>query len=258
MSDTSDLKIRIISEPSKENPFVIIYKPHNLPSAPLSESDKENALYQASLLYPEINDVKGRKEIEKGLVHRLDTVTSGLMMIATDQSFYDKMLDIQAKDLFIKQYLALCDICTDNAVTLGGFPPVSVNFKNFTCNDNVCTKSCFRAYGDGSKEVRPVTEQSGMAALKKLKNKTEYKTDIQVLENYGKRAKVLCTISKGYRHQVRCHLAWNGLPVVNDPLYNSLVKKNGFEKESKDIRFEACSLEFPHPFTGEMVRFVVD
>lgn len=257
MSETSELKIRIVSEPSKENPFIIIYKPHNLPSAPLSESDRDNALYKASLLFPEINNVKGRKEIEKGLVHRLDTVTSGLMLIATEQRFYDKMLEIQAKDLFVKQYFAFCDICTDNAVTLGGFPPVFVNADKLRCNDNVCTKSCFRAFGDGSKEVRPVTEQSGMAALKKLKSKTEYTTYIQILESDGKKAKVLCTISKGYRHQVRCHLAWNGLPVVNDSLYNSVVKKNGFEKDNKDIMFEACSLLFPHPFTGEMVRFEV-
>lgn len=258
MSDSSVLKIRIVSAPTKENPFVIIYKPHNLPSAPLSERDTDNALYQASLLFPEINNVKGRKEIEKGLVHRLDTVTSGLMMIATDQKYYDCMLEIQAKDQFVKQYLAVSDICTDNAVTLGGFPPVSVNAEKLCCNDNVCTKSFFRAYGDGSKEVRPVTEQSGMAALKKLKSKTEYTTDIQVFESDGKKAKVLCTISKGYRHQVRCHLAWNGLPVVNDPLYNSLTKVNFVEKENEDIMFEACSLEFPHPFSGEMIRFGVD
>jgi len=257
----SDLKIKVISEPSENNPFLIIYKPHNLPSAPLKEGDTENALYQASIFFPEINGVHGIKEIEKGLVHRLDTVTSGLMLIATDQAFYEYIQKIQKENRFIKQYKAFCDICNDNAVTLDGFPPVSVNTAELKCNDIVCTKSCFRPYGSGSKEVRPVTQMSGKAAFKKLKNPVQYETEIKVFEKQGSEAEVLCTISKGYRHQVRCHLAWAGLPVKNDPLYNSVYKASVGQSEgecTKEICFEACSLEFPHPFTGEIVRYSVD
>jgi len=120
------------------------------------------------------------------------------------------------------------------------------------CNETVCTKSYFRGFGNGIKEVRPVTEDSGMAALKKVKNKVLYETEIRVVSNDRKRAEVLCTISKGYRHQVRCHLAWCGLPCVNDPLYNS----KGYDSD-KDIMFEACSFVFPHPFTGEEMSFTI-
>jgi 23S rRNA-/tRNA-specific pseudouridylate synthase len=30
---------------------------------------------------------------------------------------------------------------------------------------------------------------------------------------------VVCRITEGFRHQVRCHLAWVGLPVVGDETY---------------------------------------
>lgn len=245
--------IRVISSPSKENPFVVIYKPHNLPSAPLLENEKNNALYEASLLFPEINSVKGRKEIEKGLVHRLDTVTSGLILIATDQAFYDGILEIQKENGFIKSYRAQCNVIPDTNQVLPGFPKnLNKSSDLLKCNDIVYAKSFFRGYGEGLKEVRPVTENSGFSALKKLKNKVEYETKIQILSKQREMASVVCTISKGYRHQVRCHLAWSGLPVINDPLYNPYNKEKNI---TEDILFEACSFEFIHPFTKEKINF---
>lgn len=50
---------------------------------------------------------------------------------------------------------------------------------------------------------------------------------------------VKATITKGYRHQVRCHLAWCGLPIVADPLYHPL------EKTAPQMQFFATGLEFP-------------
>lgn len=244
------MNIKIISEPSKENPFIVLYKPHNLPTAPLSNTESNNALCQAEKLFPEINYVKGKKEIEKGLIHRLDTVTAGLVLIATDQIFYEKMIDIQKNNQFIKYYRAFSDICKDNAYTLGNFPPLNGNFELNQCNDTVYTKSYFRPFGNGSKEVRPVTEFSGPAALKKIGNKVEYETEIKLISNDLKSAELLCSIKKGFRHQVRCHLAWIGYPCKNDPLYNSLTPVS-----NNEIGFEACGFEFPHPYTGEKIAF---
>ena len=45
-------KIKIIFEPDKNKPFLVIYKPKNLPSAPLNENDKDNALSQAIQIFP--------------------------------------------------------------------------------------------------------------------------------------------------------------------------------------------------------------
>ncbi len=238
-------KIEIVRKPDSENPFLVINKPHGLPSAPVFEGDRDNALFQALELYPEIGLVHGKKEIEKGLVHRLDTVTSGLILIATTQSAYDYFQECQSKGQFVKYYRAECDICTDNALKLEGFPKEVPEF----CNDNAVTKSFFRPYGEGRTEVRPVTENSGKAALKKLKNPVEYETRIEITSRKENKCTVMCRIVRGYRHQVRCHLAWAGFPVLNDPLYNA-----GTKGTTDEIAFEAVAFEFPHPETGETVR----
>ena len=82
-------KIKIIFEPDKNKPFLVIYKPKNLPSAPLNKNDKNNALSQAIQIFPEIQNVTGKKQIEYGLLHRLDTATDGLLLICTTQECYD-------------------------------------------------------------------------------------------------------------------------------------------------------------------------
>ena len=93
-------KIKIIHSPTAEKPFLIIDKPRGLPSAPLSESDCNNALAQAIEDFPEIKEVKGRKAIEYGLLHRLDTVTEGLLLIATTQECYDFLMEEQQAGRF--------------------------------------------------------------------------------------------------------------------------------------------------------------
>ena len=90
-------KIKIIFEPDKNKPFLVIYKPKNLPSAPLNENDKNNALSQAIQLFPEIQNVIGKKQIEYGLLHRLDTATDGLLLICTTQECYDFLFEQQKK-----------------------------------------------------------------------------------------------------------------------------------------------------------------
>ena len=68
-----------------------------------------------------------------------------------------------------------------------------------------------------------------------------YETTIKIISANKEKnqCEVLCKISKGFRHQVRNHLAWIGLPVINDPVYN--CESIGTEKE---IEFEAVKLEF--------------
>ena len=227
------IHIDIIKEPTPDKPYLVIYKPKGLPSAPLTADDNENALTQACAMYPQIKSVCGKKEIEYGLLHRLDTATDGLMVIAASQECYDFLMTEQREGRFIKTYRAQCDIIPDNADLLGGFPPVP--------SSPSTVRSYFRPYGQGRKEVRPVTEESGKAALSKLGSKKLYTTKIEITRISDTRATALCEITEGYRHQVRCHLAWVGYPVVGDALYNS-DKKN-----AENLLFSATKISFEYP-----------
>ncbi|MDY2840543.1 MAG: RNA pseudouridine synthase [Treponema sp.] len=237
-------KIKIIKNPTPEYPFVIINKPKGLASAPLNAHDKENALYQAAEIFPQIYNVHGKKEIEYGLVHRIDTVTDGLLLIATTQDSYDKLIKLQEEGKFIKYYTATCKINKNNGNQLTGFPLFEQNY-TLKIGEKIKVSSYFRSFGKGHKEVRPVTEKSNPAALKKLGKLTLYETEITIQEINEDSVKVECKISKGYRHQVRCHLAWIGLPIDGDPLYNFNFINSEKSDGQKKIAFTATKLEIP-------------
>lgn len=222
--------IKIIHEPTEKEPFLIVYKPHNLPTAPLSDNDQNNLLAYCINLYPQIKNVNGRKTCEYGLVHRIDTVTDGLVLIAVTQMFYDYILTEQKKNNFIKYYRAEClEIKSDNT-----FPENNINICE---NKKIIVSSFFRYFGPGNKEVRPVLENSNKKILSKVGKLTLYQTEI-VLKRENNSIKAFCCLSNGFKHQVRCHLAWIGFPIKNDPVYN----KNNLLND--DINFTAYGLNF--------------
>ena len=238
------MKIEIVHKPTSEKPFLVIYKPKGLASAPLVEGDTENALAQAVEMFPAITQVHGKKEIEYGLLHRLDTLTDGLMVIAVSQECYDFLSEEQSEGRFVKYYSAECDILPENAKMLGGFPPDTQQNTS-----KITAISYFRPFGEGRKEVRPVTQNSGKAALAKLGKQKLYTTEITITKKDNKTALAECRITEGYRHQVRCHLAWAGYPVKGDTLYNSNCKENDsdIKKAENILKFSATKISFEYP-----------
>jgi 23S rRNA pseudouridine1911/1915/1917 synthase len=53
-------------------------------------------------------------------------------------------------------------------------------------------------------------------------------------------------ISRGFRHQIRCHLAWLGFPLLGDLLYG------GPPGDSPGLALLAEEISFPDPLTGEV------
>lgn len=226
--------IKIIHAPDSQKPFVIIDKPAGLPSAPLNESNKENAFSQAAELFPQLLNVKGKKEIEHGLLHRLDTATAGLMIIAATQECYDFLQQEQKEGRIIKTYLAECGLLRNKAVV-----PELVE------GQHIKLTSYFRAYGPGRKEVRPVFPDDSETALKKIEKKVLYTTNIKIIKinKEENTALVECSITNGYRHQVRSHLSWAGFPIINDPVYNPATNK----KSTEQMHFCASKIQFEYP-----------
>lgn len=254
------MKIKILQAPAPDFPFAVIYKPKTLASAPIKEDDNDNAFSQAAEIFPQLLEIQGRKAIEHGLLHRLDTATDGILLIAASQDFYDYMLSEQEEGRFIKYYKASCKAETDNCKELGGFPEVAQCLSDWLPNPPApkaishpfTISSYFRSYGKGGKEVRPVTEKSGPAALKKVGKLKLYTTQVCNVKNEKYFFEVECKISQGFRHQVRCHLAWAGLPIINDPLYNA--KSLGTQEE---LLFSASAIEFLNPVDKKILRFSI-
>lgn len=237
------MNIEIIKEPTENKPYLIIYKPSGLPSAPINEQDKNNAFSQAAQLFPELLQVKGIKEIEHGLLHRIDTVTSGLLIIAASQKCYDFLIEKQRNNQILKTYSAICQFDSNN---YEGFPIIEKK-SSFKEGESFTISSYFRPFGVGRKEVRPVTVDSNKAALNKIGKQILYQTQVYIKKIINeKEVLVECKITNGFRHQVRAHLAWYGLPIKNDSVYNQIYKQDKKNAEEQ-IMFSATKIEFEYP-----------
>lgn len=214
--------------------FLVIDKPHGIPSAPLSENDENNAFSIIAKKFPEVRSVVGKKSIEGGLVHRIDTDTRGLILIARNQNAYDSFQEQQRNGSFIKYYTAFC---LKSAVFSVSSVPYTI-------------ASRFRPFGEGRKMVQPVFEDSGRAALKKASQK-EYSTQLISVTNEINYVKVECKITEGYRHQVRSHLSYIGLPIINDTLYGRILNED-------TMQFFASELEFIHPSQNTVIKVKLD
>ena len=239
--------------------FAILWKPHFMHSAPLREGEGGNLLfwYLSQAETPdEARNVAGKKIAERGLLHRLDFATAGLVLVAKTQSSFDFLDKAQKEGLFVKSYRAFCDCA--------GGDGESAPYKG---KMSFCVKSRFRAFGQGGKEVRPVflgeAEGGALSSAKRKKRVSarEYSTNVSIEEIApdGKTASVLCSLSLGFRHQVRAHLASMGLPVCGDELYNQLCKRphsgEGKEGGQAFMQLIATSLSFPHPSGEGLVSF---
>lgn len=239
--------IKIVSEATNENPFFVFYKSAGLPSAPIKKND-ECAISLAVNQFPFLKNVCGKKENEFGLLHRLDTKAEGLLLVASTQESYDALFDFQKNNVIKKTYSCLCNIDKENAKKLDAFP--ICDFENIRDGSVILVSSFFRSFGKNQKVVRPVNENANFFAQKKM-TKAKYETKIffeKLQENY---ARVQCTITNGFRHQVRCHLAWLGFPVVGDENYNA-----NFSGER--LHFVCTVLSFPHPLTKKIVNIKVE
>ena len=110
-------------------------------------------------------------------------------------------------------------------------------------------ESAFRPYGPGRKEVRPV-----LSNISKNENQGElYVTEI--LENQPVSDTGILSfrlrISKGFRHQIRCHLAWLGAPILNDSLYGGPSSGKGL------LALRAASITFTDPSSGKVRSYSI-
>jgi len=237
--------------------YVIVYKPPGLVTAPLVEGESDNLVSWCVHRFPEVGRVAGKKTIEGGLLHRLDRDTNGLVVFARTQRAYDFLMGQQNQSRFIKRYRAWCQRC-DNPL-LGpssGFPPPPCRLV-IPLESPLEISSPFRPYGPGRKQVRPVL--SGKHKELAFDRGKPYKTTIcsaEKEEGSSSIYKIEVEIERGFRHQIRCHLAWLGFPIVGDRLYNPFYTAISDTKEP--LALQAWAVEFPDPDTNQPVRCSLD
>ncbi|MDR1390244.1 MAG: RNA pseudouridine synthase [Treponema sp.] len=199
--------------------YLILYKPPRLHTAPLRAPDDGSLLGWAAQKYPDILAVNGHRAGEGGLLYRLDYETRGLVLIARTQKLFDAL-----KGGFTKQYDAF-SAGVENAP--GGFPPFAGAIAaRAGALQEFAIRSAFRAYGPGRRAVRPVP---GGAPRTYVSEGVSVKTESGVMFR-------IC-IHRAFRHQIRCHLAWAGYPLLNDRLYGGRETGQGLALRASSITF---------------------
>lgn len=153
------------------------------------------------------------------LIHRLDRVASGLLVMAKTQEAAGALSEAFRRRRAERWYLAVVE----------GEP----DFDRL-----IVDRPIARARGFGWKfETTIVGDPDGKPA------RTEVETE-KVEKGW---ARVRCRLDTGRTHQVRVHLADLGHPVMGDRLY-------GATQDAPRVLLHAVDLTLPHPETGEILR----
>jgi 23S rRNA pseudouridine1911/1915/1917 synthase len=223
----------------EDGQLLAVDKPAGVHSAPLRRGESDTLLGLVIARYPEVAGLPGIKPVEPGLLHRLDRETSGVLLVARTAEAFRSLRAAFAAGRVRKEYIALC-ACRIEAPT----------------GKRLWLESRFAPFGRGGQRVRvllPGKEGRPRAQRARKDRKASprlYRTEVQVLERRGSWALVRASLLRGFRHQVRAHLAHLGLPIAGDDLYGVEAPPGAPER----LYLHASALELPHPASGQALR----
>lgn len=224
--------VKVIKE---DQNYLVVYKPSYLPTVPLKKDVGENTLLKiVSEYYPDIISFTGYSSWENGVMHRLDTFTSGIVLIARNKESFDFFLAFQKSGMFIKEYRAFSNKNSTKIDVYGNYPYEDP----YLSNEAVNIKSYFRYYGKGRKMVLPVLDSYSEHLIKKSTG-VVYNTNVKFSSYENDNYIFNCKLTSGFKHQVRTHMAWSGYPLIGDECYGGI--------KSKKFGLEAVGITFPDP-----------
>jgi 23S rRNA pseudouridine1911/1915/1917 synthase len=213
--------------------LIVVEKPAGIHTAPLEAGEKDNLLAGVLAVFPEICSVAGIKPLEHGLLHRLDRDTSGAVVFARTAAAFEALRSQFDAEETRKEYHAVCARAADGSPRL----PITI-------------RSMFAPAGQGRRKVRVVLPEEKNKRLLGKAGPALYRTEARLESAQGARALVLAVIQKGFRHQIRAHLAFIGLPIFGDRLYGVPVPEGAEQR----MYLHASAIELTHPVTGRPVR----
>lgn len=157
-------------------------------------------------------------EIRPGIVHRIDKDTSGLLMVAKNDTAHLKLSEQIKAHSFTREYQAVVCGCIKDGGTVNA--PIG---RHKTDRKKMC-----------------VTSENSREAI----------THYSVIRNYAGYTHLAVRLETGRTHQIRVHMAYIGHAVAGDEIYG-----NGKPKWLNGQCLHAKKIGFIHPRTGEYMEF---
>jgi len=208
--------------------FLVVDKPAPLPVHAVGRFKKKNLL---SLL---IRDIGSGPEGLR-IVNRLDSETSGLVLVARSAQTAGKLGTLFENRKVAKEY---------HAVVFG-----TPEAQEGTISIPLGTKA------ESSQHIRTPDPEGEKA-----------QTDYQILNSAGEYSLLKVVPKTGRTHQIRAHLSFLGHPIVGDKIYidSRIFERYIHEGWAEEMRsvvkterllLHASRLEFCHPVTGKPAKF---
>lgn len=205
----------------EDDNMAVVNKPSGMLTHP-TVLETEGTLVNA-LLYKygdNLSDINGT--LRRGIVHRLDRDTSGLLMIAKNNKTHEYLSDLIKTRNITKKY---------HAVLKGNYP-----FEEDTIDLPI-----------GRNERQP----NKMAVVAGGKDSV---TKLKVIKRYREATYVELTLLTGRTHQIRVHTSFKGYPVYNDTLYGAGLGKVKTEGQV----LQSFYLRFTKPFKNDIIELSIE
>lgn len=173
---------------------VVADKPAGQPTAPLRPGETGTLANALVGRYPEIAGI-GYSPREPGIIHRLDTDTSGLVVVARHAAAFEELRDALKHELIEKTYLVI--------VPEDGLP------------DTGTVEFPITNHPKDQRRVYPCVHPRDVMRYSPRPASTQYR----VVERHGRWALVEAHAPKALRHQIRAHFSALGHPLAGDELY---------------------------------------
>lgn len=201
----------------EDDDLVVVNKPRGLVVHP--GPGNPNGTLVNALLYHLQGQLSGIGGVSRpGIVHRIDKDTTGLLVIAKNDSTHQALVD-QLKEHRVRRVY--------QAIVQGVLP-----HQHGTIDAPIGRDPRHR-------QQMTVIHQNSKPAV----------THFSVREHLPEQTLLECRLETGRTHQIRVHLKYIGFPIVGDPVYGP--KKQRFPIQGQALH--AGELSFLHPCSGQEV-----
>jgi 23S rRNA pseudouridine1911/1915/1917 synthase len=212
-----DIPLSILYE---DEHLVVIDKPAGLVVHPAAGHERGTLVNALVFRYGSLDGPPGRP----GIVHRLDSLTSGVMVVARTAPAREGLMALFAKHDIDRVY---------RAIAMGSPPKITYD----------------TPYGRHLRHRKRFTSKlGGKRAV----------THVEPIEALYGSTLIECRLETGRTHQIRVHLSEHGFPLLGDPLYSKFSRDPRLRIAAERLQrqaLHAAVLGFVHPITKENLRF---
>lgn len=204
--------------------MLVVNKPSGMLTHP-SAIERENTLVNA-LLYKygqNLSDING--DLRRGILHRLDRNTSGLLMVAKNNKTHEFLAEQIKQRLVIKKYLAIVNGVINQDEGIIDFPV-----------------------------GRHLKQPHKMAVVKEEDGGRPSLTGFKVLKRFKEATYLELDLKTGRTHQIRVHLSHIKHPIINDTLYNARESK----VKTQEQVLQSYKLRFTKPFSDDIIELEIE